>query len=90
MKSISILNSWTEIKPKPDNNCWPPARSGHCCVIFQDRFLYVFGGMGKEEALNDMYEYDTFVNVLKSFPSLIFQEWTEIKPTQDLFPSSNI
>lgn len=49
-------NIWEKIEYKGITS--PEPRSGHCSVIFQDRFLFIFGGYNDKEALNDMYKCD--------------------------------
>ena len=75
MKSVSILNKWTEIKPENDP---PKPRSGHTCSLYKDRLLFVFGGVDNEDVMNGLFQYDIYTNVreigrMSDYPTSIIQ-----------------
>lgn len=61
---VHVLNldrlEWTSVKKK--RKCWPSGRAGHGGVAF-DQAIFIFGGMNREGALDELYRFDTGINM---------------------------
>jgi N-acetylneuraminic acid mutarotase len=67
------LGEWTQHKKASDLAEWPEKRSYHSMVSVADQ-LFVFGGCGEVDRLNNLWQFDTCNKHWKKLPSPDSQE----------------